>query len=267
MCRRDVATKRQKPCLDPLNQIRTSRTHIQILTRRKEGVPKCFAILTAVKIQFKATLVGPPGAGDDHILPLKIYCLVSEKTRADDVVTKYAGHQFISLGSLDRQWRNIRLEHLDIKMGGCREALAVQQHVGISKRQPKAILMQPYRYRVVHHSARCIYHRHVIALIILHAGHITWRCHLYQTKCIWSYNLNLTFDGNIPDLNCRLQVLTVLFRRGKKRREQHMVIHRIGLNACRVNTTRERCFSYTDRGCQVRHGHGFRPIRNFLAAE
>ena len=60
-------------------------------------------------------------------------------------------------------------------------------------------LQQPYPTP----STGIIHHGHVVALIILHSGHVAWCRHLHQTQCVFACDFNLAFNGDIPDLNGR----------------------------------------------------------------
>ena len=125
----DVAAKRQQACLDALDQVRTPGPHIQIFPSRKQGIPNRFTILAAIQIELKSSLMRPAGAGDDHVLALKIYRLVSEKFRTYDIVTKHPRDQFISPRALDRQRGDVWLKYLDIEFCRRRKTLAVKQHI------------------------------------------------------------------------------------------------------------------------------------------
>ena len=60
-------------------------------------------MLTAVQVDFKATLVRPARSGNDHILALEIDSFMSEEPGLDDVCTEYPFNEFVRFGALYRK--------------------------------------------------------------------------------------------------------------------------------------------------------------------
>jgi len=230
----------QQPGFDAFDQIGAAGPHVQVLARGKQGVPQRFRQIGPVHIDFKTALLGISRPRHDQVMALERQHGIAEKPNVAHIVTKHPGHQVIGFRPLNRQRRDIRLIHIDLKVQPVGQALDPEQKIAVGDRNPIPVLRQFQCHRVVEHTAGFIDHGRVEALTESHRPETARRQHLDQPPGVRSPDLDLAFAGDIPHLNMAFQMVIIALDRVEYRRQQHVIVDRIGLGAAGLDPVRKR---------------------------
>ena len=217
--------------LDALDQVRAAGLDLQVGAVGHQGIPKRLRQLSRLQVDLEAALLRIARASDDQLASLKGQDAETEEADVAHTGAEDPRHQFLGLRALHRQRRDIRFGDVHIQPEAIGKSLGPEQKIAVGDGNPVPILGQLDCNRIVQHAAGLVDHRRVVAASRHHGPQVARRQHLQQTRSLAPPNLDLALTTDIPDLHVALEMMVVGLQSVEGRRQQHMIVDGIGLNA------------------------------------